>query len=254
MKHFLIALNCLLLSICSGCASNEQNEIIPNASLHVLLIDLSKGDEALDVRRSTYSQNASKIVEALQTGDRIIVAPINESSLSSSLLIADHKFGIFAPTTDNPMYIKKQKKNFDLLFQQAKDSLVAIIDVELKMLPESQSTDVFGGVHFAYAALSSNDFTSKNLVLISDMEEYSSNYKFNTGQFDENRNAAIIDKEKKSARGIPNLSKVNIYVFGADSRDNNRLYEIRNFWIAYFESSGANLEIKNYGSRVLEYP
>jgi hypothetical protein len=93
---------------------------------------------------------------------------------------------------------------------------------------------------------------TKLLVLMSDMVEDSGKYNFYRENLAPVRIGTIIAQLKREKR-VPDLSKVRVFVVGANYAGNEQFRQIRDFWFSYFEATGAVLEPENYGSALIEF-
>lgn len=242
----LISLGILLQLGFPACENENFDSHEPTT--WVVLLDMSGVREDPDMRRS-YADNFNRIVKHVKGGDMLAVAFITEASANELSLLTEYRFPRFEPTTTNRERMKSQRKKYDKLISQTRDSLSKhVTDVIHNSDRIAPMTEIISAVHVGATLLHKGKTSLNNLVLFSDMEEYSNDYKFTAENLDSLRINHIIDKERSKQRGLPDLNGAKVIVAGANSNNANRFYAIRSFWMNYFKACGAQLHEDDYGA------
>lgn len=242
----LLSLSGLLAT--SGCG----NAPMDHHTTWCILLDMSGVRENPDTR-TQYKANFSRIVDQINPGDAFIVAMITESSINEPDFVLQHVFRQFKATSDNELIRKSEEKNFDSLFLAEKQQVMEQgADFILTSPRVTGSTDILSALHVAENIFKKYPFPEKNLIILSDMEQYSSDYKFPSENLSQERINQILDIERGKARGVPDLSGVKVYVAGARSKDSDRFFRIKNFWLAYFDACHATLMKEDYGATLID--
>ncbi len=113
--------------------------------------------------------------------------------------------------------------------------------------------------------LSSNVFanypgsaTKHYLVILSDGIEESPRYRFTNRTLSQAAIKRFIT-EQRVAQVLPNLSRAAVYFAGAGTTAESSLssvkaWKIRNFWLTYFNATGAQLSASHYGPSLVRFP
>jgi hypothetical protein len=217
----------------------------------LVLLDMS-GMEDTRAARKIYSENIIKVINAVNQGDRLVVSTITESSINEPELVVDWTSDVFLPTTPNELYQKSEKDKYDKEQKSKKDSIYN----DLKLFLDSSQritnrTDIISALHLSENVYSKSSLPIKKLVIFSDMEENSDKYKFPSEQLTLKRINQIIELEKSSIQGLPDLKNVNVFIVGAHSKTNEKYFLVRKFWMEFFKACGAMLNESNYNSTSL---
>jgi len=247
MRHAILSI--MMVVLIAGCGDNKPEP----ATTWCVLLDMS-GVREKPQTREQYSQNFSKIMKEIKPGDALIVAMITESSINEANFVANHQFDAFQPTTDNEMYQEAEQAKFDSVFAAGKKRISqSVKDFIINNPRITQSTDIISAIHLAAGVFKKHGNKNQNLIILSDMEQYSTDYKFPKENLNEERINQIIDTERQKARGIPGLTGVKVYVAGAKSKNSDRFFRIKNFWLAYFDACHATLMKEDYGAAMIEF-
>jgi len=244
MKHLsIIALvACSLFISCSGDPQPDTS------TTWAVLLDVS-GVREKPQERQAYAEYLARVFDRIQPGDAMVVALITELSVAEPHMLIEQRFPVFEPTTDNPMYLEAEQKKFDEEHKGLKEQLQQqATSFVLNNDRIAQRTDIITACHVAAKVLANHASAYRKLVIISDMEEYDGQYDFIHTRLDPEQIRKIVDKEKNSARGLPRLNGVEVYVAGARSKDSQRFFNIRAFWQNYLEACGATLRDEHYGA------
>lgn len=190
--------------------------------------------------RNLYYQSFNSTLQTIEQGDILIADEITDNPLAQS------KFPIRFKSSwqENPLIFKGKLRKFQTEALKKAHHIL----MEQK---SSSWTDIFGSIYIAERVFKTYDGKKKVLVIMSDMIQDSSNYHFNHTRFTPKKIEKIIALEKK--RGLPDLQGVRVYVIGAKARSTQRMQELKNFWIEYFNSCGAELRNENYGYGLLKF-
>jgi len=228
----------------NGCNDKDKSKDSPTT--WCVLIDMSGVRENQDTRRH-YVDHFKSVFSKMVPGDAMAAALITESSLAEPHLLLSHQFSVFKATTDNELYRAGEEQQFKKNFETTLDSLAKVAsDTILNSRRITQKTDIITACHLAANIFKQYRTPYKKLIILSDMEEYDGTYNFVSDKLSQERIDKILQKEKTSSRGLPDLAGVNVYVAGAASKQNDRFFNIRSFWKQYFKNSGASLQDEHY--------
>jgi hypothetical protein len=237
----------MMVLLLFGCKQKEP----PSFATWCVLVDMSGVRENPETRQQ-YSKNFALIMDSVKPGDAIVVAKITESSINEPDYIANHTFAVFHPTTDNDLYLAEEQRKFEIDFDSVKKRIYKKVSGFILNNPRiTGTTDIISAIHVAGNIFNKYDNPDKNLVILSDMEQYSNDYKFTSENLNEERIAQIIESERRKPAGIPGLSGVKVFVAGAKSKDTDRFFRIKNFWMAYFDACRATLMKEDYGAAII---
>ena len=246
---FLIAINL------TSCDKLRHKEKKPQNKTVVVLCDFSESTRNVG---DVYLRSFKKAISSIGHGDVIITAKITDASITEPEIPVNEAFPEFAPLdkmgnpTDNPLLVKKAKKEADEGLERKKEDLVKIANYILFAKRDNRKrilhTDIMSSLHVAEEKAFKNYNRDKAiLVILSDMIEDSSEYNFEKENLKDRRIEEIIKREKTRNR-MPDLKGVKVYVVAAGAGGSKRFFTIQNFWFRYFSECGANLSKENYGS------
>jgi hypothetical protein len=225
---------------------NEGSSEKESATTWCVLLDMSGVRESAETRQH-YADYIKTVFDKIVPGDAVAAAFITESSLAEPQLLLSYQFTTFKATTDNDLYKKGEEADFKKKFQKIKDSLLQLAtDTALHSNRVTKKTDIITACHLAANIFKQYRSAYKKLIVLSDMEEYDGAYNFVSDKLSQERIERILQKEKSSSRGMPDLAGVNVHVAGAASKQNDRFFNIRSFWKQYFKNSGASLQDEHY--------
>ncbi|MBK9107298.1 MAG: hypothetical protein IPM92_02670 [Saprospiraceae bacterium] len=237
----------VLLSLLS--CTEDKNQ---TTTTWCVLLDMSGVRQDLQTRQR-YSDNFTKLIEKIGAEDVLVVGLITESSINEPEYIANHKFLSFKPTTDNELIMNMEKSKFDSVLNLEKSMITTKVqNFILNSERLAKTTDIISAIHVAENVFKKNTHLNKYLILLSDMEQYSADYRFPVENLNDDRNKQIIELEQKKPRGLPDLTGVKVYVAGARSRDSDRFFRIKNFWLTYFDACHASLMKEDYGAALIQ--
>lgn len=244
IKSFSFCLITALLTLVA-CRQEEPSEM---STAWCVLIDMSGVRENPETRQH-YANMFTEICEHISAGDELNVAFITESSANEMQMPVSMRFEEFETDVTNAQMLKEKKRKFNKEFHAKRDSVTNVVnDIILNSSRVSPNTEIMSALYVAGDKFRKSDCKVKQLLILSDMEEYSKHYKFPVENFTEKRIANIITSEKNKPQGLPQLNGVMVHVAGAQSKTSDRFFAIRNFWMNYFEAAGAEMKEENYGA------
>lgn len=225
----------------------ERNEI-------VIFIDFSQsmGGKSRTLLEQDFSRS---IIPSLDAGDRLLIAPINEETLTSFHPLLDTDFPErpgFNGWEDNTLQHAREVKVVDAEVERLREEVSASVPEILGKTGSSQKTDIFSSLLLAQK-LFDHDDRRKVLVLMSDMIVDYGPYRFDRMEWSHEKNQELL-RELESKSLIPDLSGVCVYVSGVSATSAELAGQISSFWSAYFRRSGADLQPRRYAHVLLHWP
>ena len=197
----------------------------------------------------------SKIIPSLGAGDRILVAPIDESTLTDFRTLVDTSFPEaieFSGWSDNVLQHKVKADKLEARVEEIRESVGEEVGSIFERGFVSKRTDIFSSLILAQKVFH-NRPTRKVLILMSDMIVDYPPYRFDKIAWDPGKREDMLSD--LAERGlIANLSGVCVYVSGATARSAEQAEMIGRFWQAYFERSGADMDPSRYAHVLLHWP
>lgn len=207
----------------------------------VVLFDIS-GSTLNPAIREQYRNDFIKITDpkhALFPGDAIAADLIADSSAAGSTLPINEELQANSWDTNT---IKVKKANREILKRIMEDA-----DVILQSNQQAKSTDILSSLQIAERVFKTYNKERNVLVIMSDMVEDSQSYNFEKEKLTDSRVTEIIAKERKAGR-LPDLKNVQVYAIknatGQSKLDHGA---IQNFWLRYFQETGARIDKAHYG-------
>lgn len=228
-----VALGVATALLTSGCraATDEQGAFV------VTFVDVSGSVKDYDVYRDAWT----KIVDALQPGDRVLLARISDRTYTRFRPVVDVALPTFDPWRDNRLRHERAVEEQQETLQQALEEAISV--------ERSPQTDILNAV-----ALAEEIFATDNrrpvLVLLSDMVEDSERYNFSTLSTGEALAQRVVSRSTPPQM-LPDLDGVRVYVAGATADSVARAREIKAFWKAWFRELNATLV--SYGPVLLRF-
>jgi len=235
----------------SGC-NDKKNQKKKTSKIISVLFDLSETTNTKQIREK-YLEDFKTILKSITFGDAIEAALITERSLSEMNLSVNYEFEKFNPGTDNSLIINSKRKVAASLLQTKKDSIIKVVDSLLfKPKRKIMWTEIIASLGVVERIFKTLPQQRKILIIFSDMIEESSFANFQQNQINEKWIDKFILKQKK-ANLLPDLKNVKVYVVGAQASSTKKYNGIKNFWIKYFNETGANLLPQNYGAALIRF-
>ncbi|MBK9270715.1 MAG: hypothetical protein IPM48_03890 [Saprospiraceae bacterium] len=245
-NHLLILVFLMCILFFASCHSDKA--VIREPKGWCVLIDMS-GVRNNPAMRKQYAENFVTIMQKMGEGDELAVAFITETSANELNFLVNTQLPNFESGTTNKDRIKKARKKFKKSLEESKSRITRMVqDTILLSQRVSPATEILSALQVAASVFKIQKNSTKTLILLSDMEEYSKAYKFTQEDFTDDRIQKIIDIESKKPQGIPSLDNVNVYVAGANSANTDRFFKVKKFWMEYFKTCRALLQDEHYAA------
>jgi hypothetical protein len=185
----------------------------------------------------------SRICEKIRPKDKIILVKITGESRRKAEIIADIYFPKRHWNTGKSMFRKMmlpKRTNFRDDIRRAFSNPTLAKD-----------TEILGAIRLAQQYFEGVKAKKNMLIILSDMIEESEFYNFK-------RNTvcpkAILENEEKNGR-LPDLAGIKVYISGASAESAKKFDEVKRFWVAYFDKTGATFAERDYyPSELLDFP
>ena len=261
-RSFLLALFAAALS---GCRSGTGGQDSPSrdtgaasfGTAVVATFDISASAHTKTVA-ARYLDGFEQVVEAVQGGDKVEGYPITSITQATSMDRISKKFPVSKGLLDNPETYKAE-------FAQAQRDAVNQARTVLK-LPTAGATDILNAFTDASGILDGCKGMNRRLCIFSDMIHQAGNYDFAREDLTPSRTKAIIQAQRRAGL-LPSLTGVTVWVAGAGADPSDptvisqrfllepdKIAQIRNFWIAFFDACGADLTANRYSATLQNYP
>ena len=197
----------------------------------------------------------NSIIPSLSAGDGILVAPINEKTLTNFHPVLDATFPSrpeFSGWSDNTLQYNRKVKEIDSEVDRIRDEIRSQVPDILAGGGSSQETDIFSSLVMA-EKLFNQERRRKVLILMSDMIVDYAPYRFDKISWSAEKKEEILS-ELQGKGLIPDLSGVCVYVSGVSAGSAQLAGEISDFWQAYFERTNADLDPSRYAHVLLHWP
>ncbi len=238
----------------AGCTRSSQETTGPRGTAIVVFIDFSESIGRSD--RALYEQDFSdRIIPSLSAGDRILIAPINDKTLTAFHPLLDETFPPkpeFDGWLDNTLKYERQAKEADAQVVKLKESIQRQVAGIFDARSASQQTDILSSLLIAQK-LFHNQPRRKVLVLMSDMIADYPPYRFDRIAWSPSANQKILSELDEKGL-IPDLSGVCVYVSGVSARSAELASRIGHFWQEYFQRTKADMDPSRYAHVLLHWP
>jgi len=240
------------IPLTAGCSSSSNARA--SGTEIIIFIDFSASIHGQD--RTLYEQAIeNQIVPSLLAGDRLLIAPITDKTLTEFHPIVDATLPPnpeFSGWMNNVLKYKQQEREIRTQATQLKETIRTQVAAAFTRHYNSPYTDIFSSLLIAQK-LFHNEARRKVLVLMSDMIEDYPPYRFEKIDWSTTTVQQILSK--LDAKGqIPNLSGVCIYVSGASAQSAEMAENIGHFWQAYFQRTQADMDPSRYAHVLLHWP
>ena len=248
--HVLMVAGFLLTA---GCTSSSQATASHGTEI-VIFIDFSESIKRQGM--ALFEQDiANQIIPSLSEGDRLLIAPINDKTLTEFHPLVEATLPAkrtFNGWLDNVLKYNRQVKEVDTQVAQLKETVRAQVTDVFARRYSSPYTDIFSSLLIAQK-LFHNEARHKVLVLMSDMIEDYPPYRFDKTDWSPATNQQILSELE--AKGlIPDLSGVCVYVSGVSARSADLAENVGFFWQAYFQRTKADMDPSRYAHVLLHWP
>lgn len=220
----------------------------------VVFVDFSasiQGPGRLAYRRDI----ETNILPFLAAGDRIMIAPIHDKTLTGFRPLAEATLPPlpqFNGFVDNTIKHAQQVKETERRIAEARLQLKGDVAQTFSKPLASRYTDIFSSLAMAEKYFD-GDPRRKVLVLMSDMIEDNPPYKFDAIRWRPGESDRLL-AELSAKRLIPDLSGVCIYVSGASATSAPLAGHIGRFWEGYFARANADFDASRYAHVLLHWP
>lgn len=234
----------------TGC--KETKHVKAPSFVIFVLFDIS-GSTAIQEIRQRYFDDFQKILAEV-CGDELLIGDvITKNTLATSSYPINESFPVYNPFVDNTL---THKQKIQKAIESVKEKAKKLI---LKSSPAPRS-DLLNAFQTADKIFNGERYKSsphKILVVFSDMIEQSHRYDFKAESLTQSRVQEIINTLKKQNQ-MPNLKGVKVWIAGATAgvkggMSPQKIYEIENFWLRYFESCGADLTKERRSTTLLNF-
>jgi hypothetical protein len=205
----------------------------------VVFVDLSASVQDFTV----YREGWKKILDHLNTGDRIVMGSITSETLTRFRPFVDETMPQFNWLSDNKLRFEKKTK-------ETKEKLRKSLDEALKGA-KSPKTDILNSLLLAEKVFRPEKRRAV-LVLMSDMLEDSDRYNFERIKLNDSFARQVIEEKRKSKQ-LPDLGGATVYVAGASAKSAGKALAIQQFWMEFCKAANAVLAKENYGSALINF-
>jgi len=238
----------------AGCTRASEETTDPRGTAIVIFIDFSQSIGRSD--RALFKQDfTNHIVPTLSAGDRILIAPINDKTLTAFHPLLDETFPPkpeFDGWFDNTLKHERRVKEADAQVVKLKESIEEQVASIFDARHTSQQTDILSSLLVA-EKLFHNQPRHKVLVLMSDMIADYPPYRFDRMAWSASTNQKILSELDEKGL-IPDLSGVCVYVSGVSARSAELAARIGHFWEEYFQRTNADMDPSRYAHVLLHWP
>ncbi len=249
----LLVVGVLLVAGCTGGASSTEDEV-PLGKEVVVFVDFSESVRGDD--RAFFEREVTQLIlPTLAAGDRLLVAPINDKTLTSFYPLIEATFPPspkFNGWMDNVMKHKRTVRKVEARVKHLRGEIKEQASKAFKKRATSPQTDIFSSLLMAQKLFDGGE-RRKVLVLMSDMIVDYPPYRFHRIEWSPEKTDEIL--ADLGAKGIiPDLSGVCVYVSGVSASSAQLAGHISHFWQAYFARTGADMNPNRYAHVLLHWP
>ena len=250
---WMLALTMGGVLLTTGCPSASEHRASDEKEV-VIFIDFSES-----VRKDSWAlferDLARTIVPSLSSGDRLLVAPINDKTLTSFHPLVEAVFPTkpgFNGWLDNTLQHGREMEKFEKDTDQIREGIRTELANVFETVRSSRRTDIFSSLVLAEKLFDHRD-SRKVLILMSDMIVDYPPYRFDKIDWSGEKNEEILSD--LTAKGlIPDLSGICVYVSGASGESAEQVANISRFWQKYFERAQADMDTTRYAHVLLHWP
>jgi len=233
-----------------GCSAIKESKTSYCAIF--VLFDISGSTMNPEIRKR-YFNDFQQILTKLRGGELLMGNAITENKLAILSLPINEIFPAYNPLVDNPLtHKRKMEKAIKIAEGKAKTLLF-----ERPPAPRTDLLNAFQAADKVFNGEKCKAVPHKILVVFSDMIEQSSRYDFTRENLTGKRIQEIIQTLKRQKQ-LPNLQGVKVWVAGATAAakgglNPKKIYQIQDFWLAYFAACGADLTKERYFTTLLNF-
>jgi hypothetical protein len=220
----------------------------------VIFVDFS-GSIQSGQRAAFRREIEGQILPWLGPGDRVVVAPIHDKTLTAFRPFAEVTLPVkpvFSGWVNNAIKFKRQAEETDARLRALKEEFRVDVVEGLARAPASPHTDIFSSL-IVTEKLFADERRHKVLLLMSDMIEDTPTYNFEKIRWAADTTPRLL-AELQGKRMVADLSGVCVYVSGAAARTPELGRQIGRFWEAYFKQARADLDTSRYAPMLLHWP
>lgn len=232
-----------------GCGSKGGQ-----ASSHAIfvLFDISGSTTAKEIRQR-YFNDFEKILKELQGGELLMGDVITENTLATLSYPINELFPAYNPLMGNPLTHKRKMRQ---AIERAKEKAKQLI-LQSPPAPKTDLLNAFQAADKVFNGERCKGVPHKVLIVFSDMIEQSGRYDFTGEEMTKNRIQEILETLRRQEQ-LPNLKGVKVWVAGATASvkgglNPQKIYQIQDFWLAYFRACGADLTKERYAATLLNF-
>ena len=247
------AITLLVLLLTQAFLSPSAAATSPGTAI-IIFLDFS-GSIKTDERALFKREIESKILPSLSAGDRLLMAPIHDKTLTEfrplvqAILPAKPEFSVWR---DNVLTYNRRVREVEARVLDLKAKVKTEVADVLGRRYASPYTDIFSSLLIAQK-LFHDEARRKVLVLMSDMIEDTPEYNFEKITWSPSAVEKLVAELEAKAL-IPKLPGVCVYVSGASARSAALAENIARFWEAYFRRTGADMHPSRYAHVLLHWP
>lgn len=242
-----------LLFLTSGC-SQESRASGPEGTEYVIFIDFSRsvGGESQELIKKDLLDH---VVPTLSAGDRILIAPITDQTLTKFHPIVDVTFPpwpAFNGWSKNRLQYQAQLDDVNREIPILREKTYKMVEGIFSKKRASSQTDIFSSMILA-EKLFHGIPRRKVLIIMSDMIEDYPPYRFDRVSWTDEETGKLLG-ELNGKGIIPDLSDVCVYIAGPSARTPDMAGNIGAFWQAYFKQAKADFHPSRYAHVLLHWP
>ncbi len=240
-------------SLLTGCFLSAESTAEKGKEI-VIFVDFS-GSIGTQNRALIEEDFSDAIIPSLSAGDRILVAPINEKTLTSFHPLLDETFPPmpkFNGWLDNTMRYDRELKAIEGEVEELREEIRSQVPDMLVKGGSSSKTDIFSSLLMA-EKLFEDTSRRKVLILMSDMIVDYPPYRFDRISWSPEKQQELL--AELHVKGlIPDLSGVCVYVSAVTAGSADMARQISDFWQDYFARTRADLDPSRYAHVLLHWP
>jgi len=238
----------------AGCTLSSETRGQPGTDI-VVFVDFSQSIDRAD--RALFEQDfTDRIIPSLAPGDRILIAPINDKTLTDFHPLLEETLPPtpeFNGWLDNVLKYNRQVRDTDAQVVKLRESIQQKVAGIFAAGYASQQTDILSSLLIAEKLFHNNEPRHKVLILMSDMIVDYPPYRFERIDWGPSTNQEILSEIEEKGL-IPNLSGVCLFVSGASARSAQLAKNIGQFWQEYFRRTKADMNPSRYAHVLLHWP
>lgn len=241
----LTALAGLLVAAVGGCGGSpaEGDSGTPPSKLAIFVYDRS--GSMSDYQLELAQELTSRRVRQLDHGDRIVAMELLEASLAEP----PQRWSQRVPDREYPdMRVESDSLARDRFLRDAVTYMRNFTETDSR--EPARGTDILSTLHDVAADLRAHSDHDAILYLFSDMLQ--ANATLNFERPGDEPPVGWVDKAVEEDR-LPDLQGLCVVAVGART-DTQQGQAVKDFWMRYFEGTGATLRSRNYMLRPVELP